>query len=251
MRGFRPRPPWLRAKRSTSCCRVSTAAIASSSGLIGANPAASIAASSMNEAYQSPIFCVSLPFAARVSAAASSRIRRVSSRALSCSAARPPASSLSAGISVRSTHLPLTYRKKSSPGLTLASMPVRSMPQAPFSGLLDWASRAAVAGASAPIDERSADSLAPPRAIKSISDTAVLSTKPPRRERARARPTRPRRAAPRSIEVRQRTPAVRPALSESCQRIGPRGRGSSPDGTAGIRAERARRGRAGSCPPCS
>ena len=41
----------------------------------------------------------------------------------------------SAGISVFASHLALTYMKKSSPGLRLGSMPVRSTPQAPNCGL--------------------------------------------------------------------------------------------------------------------
>src|SRR5688572_29875315 len=39
---------------------------------------------------------------------------------------------LSGGICVVAAHLPLTKRKKSSPGLTVRSMPSRSMPHVPY-----------------------------------------------------------------------------------------------------------------------
>jgi len=67
----------------------------------------------------------------------------------------------------------------SSPGFTLASMPVRSMPQSPFSGLLDSAGAAAVAGTASPSTVRSAGLLQPARARQNTSYAARRFTKAP------------------------------------------------------------------------
>ncbi len=161
-----PSPPWLAqmaylfgscgsasmprpngAANSGVAISASTPAVSSTAwmrfryGSSGARPRASIAASSIQLAYMSPTLAAVVP-AAGVCAARPSTTALTSRSDFSPRASKEPYRALSAGMVNVASHLPLAYRKKSSPGWTAVSMLAVSTPNEPSAA----SGAAAVAG---------------------------------------------------------------------------------------------------------